>query len=128
MPGKFDTVPQLLAAIKRTVGLPNFSFREIKSSGKFEIVFGKYEGITFPSDEILMIIGFKGVRDERGTHIGYKMDTIANKLMQKDDTKVFMGKFSADLCAGKHLIFFYTNIIEHQYVGDAKAPLLRAVD
>ena len=43
MPGTFDTVPQLLATIKRTVDLPNFSFREIKSSGKFEIVFGKYE-------------------------------------------------------------------------------------
>ena len=41
MPGSFDTVPQLLASIKRTVGLPNFSFREIKSSGKFEIVVGK---------------------------------------------------------------------------------------
>ena len=70
MPGTFDTVPQLLATIKRTVGLPNFSFREIKSSGKFEIVFGKYEGITFPSDEIPSIIGFKGTPDGRGTHIG----------------------------------------------------------
>ena len=50
MPGTLDTVPQLLATIKRTVGLPNFLFREVKSSGKFENVFGKYEGITFPSD------------------------------------------------------------------------------
>ena len=128
MPGTFDTVTQLLATIKRTVGLPNFSFREIKSSGKFEIVFGKYEGITFPSDEIPSIIGFKGTPDGRGTHIGYKMDTIANKLMKKDDTKAFMGDFPADLCAGKHLIFIYTNIIEYQYVGDAKAPLLRVID
>ena len=128
MPGTFDTVPQLLATIKRTVGLPNFSFREIKSSGKFEIVFGKYEGNTFPSDEIPSIIGFKGTPDGRGTHIGYKMDTIANKLMKKDDNKAFMGDFPADLCAGKHLIFIYTNIIEYQYVGDAKAPLLRVID
>ena len=128
MPGTFDTVRQLLATIKRTVGLPNFSFREIKSSGKFEIVFGKYEGITFPRDEIPSIICFKGTPDERGTHIGYKMDAIANKLMKKDDTKAFMVDFPADLCAGKHLIFIYTNIIEHQYVGDAKAPLLRVID
>ena len=91
MPGTFDTVPQLLATIKRTVGLPNFSFREIKSSDKFEIVFGKYEEITFPSDEIPSIIGFKGTPDGRGTHIGYKMDTIASKLMKKDDTTAFMG-------------------------------------
>ena len=101
---------------------------KLKSSGKFEIVFGIYEGITFPSDEIPSIIGFKGVPDGRGTHMGYKMDTIANKLMQKEDTKAFMGDFSADLCAGKHLIFIYTNIIDHQYVGDAKAPLLRNID
>ena len=121
-------MPQLLANIKRTVGLPNFSFREIKGSGKFEIVFGNYEGITFPSDKIPSIIGFKGVPDGRGTHIGYKMDTIANKLMKKYVTKEFMGEFPADLCAGKHLIFIYTNIIEYQYVGDAKAPLLRVID
>ena len=128
MPGTFDTVPQLLATIKRTVGLPNFSFREIKSSGKFEIFFGKYEVITFPSDKIPSIIGFKGTPDGRGTHIGSKMYTIANKLMKKDDTKAFMGDIPADLCAGKHLIFIYTNIIEYQYVGDAKAPLLRVID
>ena len=88
LPGTFHRVPQLLATIKRTVGLPNFSLREVKSSGKFETVVGKYEGITFPSDEIPSIIGFKGVPDGRGTHIGYKMDTIANKLMKKDDTRL----------------------------------------
>ena len=48
--------------------------------------------------------------------------------MKKDDTKAFMGDFLADLCAEKHLIFIYTNIIEYQYVGDAKAPLLRVID
>ena len=111
MLGTFDTVPKLLATIKRTVGLPNFSFTEIKSSGKFEIVFGKCEGITFPSDEIPSIIGFKGVPDGRRTHIGYKMDRTANKLMKKDDTKAFMGDFPGDLRAWKHLIFMYTNIL-----------------
>ena len=39
-----------------------------------------------------------------------------------------MGGFPADLCAGKRLIFIYTNIIEYQYVGKAKAPLLRVID
>ena len=32
--GNFDNVNQLLGTIKRTVGLHNFSFREIKSTGK----------------------------------------------------------------------------------------------
>ena len=48
--------------------------------------------------------------------------------MTKDDTKALMGACPADLCTGKHLIFIYTNIIEYQYVGDAKAPLLRVID
>ena len=43
VPEIFDTVPQLLATIKRTVDLPNLSIREIKNSGKFEIGFAKYE-------------------------------------------------------------------------------------
>ena len=37
MTGNFDNINQLLGTIKRTVGLPNFSFREIKSTGKNEI-------------------------------------------------------------------------------------------
>ena len=129
MAGTYDTVAQLLATIKRTVGLPNFSFREIKSSGKYEIIFGKYEGITFPSEEIPSIIGFRGIPDGYGIHIGYKMiPTTANRLMKNDDTKAYYGDFPADLCAGKHFIFNYTNIIKYQYVGDAKAPLLRVID
>ena len=129
MTGNFDNVNQLLGTIKRTVGLPNFSFREIKSTGKYEIIFGKYEGITFPSEEIPSIVGFTGIPDGRGVHIGYKMGTVkSNKLMKSDETKAYFGDFPADLCAGKHLIFIYTNIIEYQYVGDAKAPLLRVID
>ena len=34
MTGNVDSVAQLLFTIKRTVGLPNFLFREIKSTGK----------------------------------------------------------------------------------------------
>ena len=66
MAGTYDTCDQLLATIKRTVGLPNFSFQEIKSSGKYEIIFGKYEGITFPTEEIHSIISFKCIPDGYG--------------------------------------------------------------
>ena len=67
--------------------------------------------------------------DGRGVQIGYKMGTAtSNKLMKSDETKAYFGEFPADLCAGKHLIFIYTNIIEYQYVGDAKAPLLLVID
>ena len=61
-------------------------------------------------------------------HIGYKMNPTANLIMKSDDTRAYYGEFPADLCAGKHLVFIYTNIIEYQYVGDVKAPLLRVID
>ena len=90
---------QLLATIKRTIGLPHFSFRELKSYGKYEILFGKYEGMTFISEEISSIIGFKGIPDGNGIHIGYKMIPNANRFMKSDDTKAYYGEFPADLCA-----------------------------
>ena len=52
----------------------------------------------------------------------------ANRFMKSDDTKAYYGEFSADLCAAKHLIFIYSNIIEYQYVGDTNAPLLGVID
>ena len=58
IPGTFDNVNQLLALFKRTARLPHFSFREIKNSRKYEILFGKHEGITFLSKEIPSILGF----------------------------------------------------------------------
>ena len=56
------------------------------------------------------------------------MNSNANRLMKSDETKAYYGEFPANFCAGKHLIFIYTNIIEYQYVGDIKAPLLRVID
>ena len=103
-------------------------FREIKSTGKNEISFGKYEGITSRSEEIPSIVDFTGIPNGRGVHIGCKMGTVtSNKLLKSDETKAYFGEFHADLCAGKHLIFIYTNVIEYQYVGDAKGPLLRVI-
>ena len=48
--------------------------------------------------------------------------------MKSDETKAYYREFPADLCAGKHLIFICTNIIEYQYFGNAMAPLLRVID
>ena len=56
------------------------------------------------------------------------MNTTADKVMKSDDTKAYYGELPADLLAGKHLIIVYANIIEYQYVSDAKAPLLRVID
>ena len=127
MPGTFDSVAQFLATVKRTVGLPHFSFREIKGFGKYEILLGKYEGNTFPSEEIPTIIGFEGITDGNGIHIGYRMNLNENRPMKSDDTKAYYGEFPADHCAEKHLISIYTNIFDYKYVGDTKAPILRVI-
>ena len=64
MTGNFDTVAQRLFTIKRTVGLPNFFFREIKSTGKYKTLSDKNEGITFPIEEIPSNVGFTGIPDK----------------------------------------------------------------
>ena len=128
IPGIIDNINQLLELIRRTAGLLHFSFGEVRNSGKYEILFGKHEGITFLSKEIPSILGFEGVPDGNGIHIGYKMNTTADKLMKSDETNAYYGELPADLLAGKHLIFVYANIIEHQYMVDANAPLLRVID
>ena len=48
--------------------------------------------------------------------------------MADDEEKTFADDYPFDLSAGKQLIFIYVNVIEHQYVGDTKAPLIRVID
>ena len=75
MTGNFDTVAQLRFTIKRTVGLPNFSFPESKNTGICEILFDRNEGITFPNEEIPSIVCFTGTPHRHVVQIGYKINT-----------------------------------------------------
>ena len=89
----------------------------------------KNEEITFPDNKIPSILGFNGIHDGSGYHIGYKMlDAFENLTMTEDEEKIFVGDYPFDLSAGKQLIFIYVNIIEYQYVGDTKNPLIRVID
>ena len=91
--------------------------------------FGKNEGITFPDEEIPSILGFEGIKDGSGTHIGYKMiDSFDNLALGDGEAKAFVADYPFDLLAGKQLIFVYSNIIEYQHIGDTKAPLIRIID
>ena len=90
---------------------------------------GKNGGIIFPSKENPSIIGFWSISDGYGVHMGYKMkSSTSNRLMKSNETAAHYGEFPVDLCSRNNLIFIYTNIIEYQYVGDTKAPLLRVRD
>ena len=74
-------------------------------------------------------MGFNGILDRHGVHIGYKMNTVtSNKLMKSDGTKACYGEFLADLCAQKHPILIYTTIFQYLFVGYAMASLLRVID
>ena len=118
MTGNFDNVDWVLSG--EQLDYP------ILSTGKNEIIFGKYEGIIFLSEEIARIVGFTGIPDELDVDIGYKRGTVtSNKLMKSDETQKHTLEISL---LGKHLTFIYTNIIEYQYVRDAKAPLLPVID
>ena len=59
----------------------------------------------------------------------FKVNPNANKLVKSDETKAHYGAFPAEFFYWKATCFLiYTNIIEYQYVGDTKAPLLRVID
>ena len=93
------------------------------------LFFGKNEGITFPDIEIPSILGFNGIDDGSGYHIGYKMlDIFDNLTMGGDEEKTFVGDYPFDLSAGKQLIFIYVNIIDYQYACDTKAPFIGVID
>ena len=108
---------------------PIFCFEKSRVLENTKKFFGKYEGTTFPSEEITSIVGFTGIPDGRGVHIGYKMGTVtSNKLTKSDETKAFFGEFPVIYARESTLFFFYTNIIEYQFVVDAKAPFFRFID
>ena len=118
-----------MRSLKPASGLPHFDYHFNKINGVLFLFFAKNEGITFPDNEIPSIVGFNGIHDGSGYHIGYKkLDTSENLTMADDEEKTFAGDHPFDLSAGKQLIFIYVNIIEYQYVGDNKAPLIRVID
>ena len=127
--GSYKNRDHLLRSLKTATGLPHFQYQFNKISGVLFLFFGKNEGIVFPDNEGPSISSFNGVHDGSGYHIGYKiLDTFENLTMADDEEKTFVGDYPSDLSAGKQLIFIYVNIIEYQYVGETKAPLIRVID
>ena len=48
--------------------------------------------------------------------------------MSDKDLELHKGDYPFDLLAGKQFMFVYIEIVEYQYVGDTKAPLIRVID
>ena len=92
---------------------------------KLVLKFGPNEGLSFEDEEVPSILGFKGIRDisNRGfIHIGYKSENAGNSLNRH------VGDFPVDITCGSQLIFVYIDIIEHQNVGDVRAPIIKIIE
>ena len=127
--GSYENRDHLFRSLKIATVLPHFDYQYNKINGILFLFFGKNEGITFPHNEIPSILGFNGIHDGSGYHIGYKMlDTFENLTMADEEEKAFAGDYPFDFFAGKQLIFIDVNIIKYQYISDTKAPLIRVID
>ena len=83
-----------------------------------------WESITFESPQILSILGFKGIGDGTGYHIGYKCSSQIHIPLTEQK---LVSDYPVDISSDIQLMFVYLDIIHHHIVGDAKAPLLRVL-
>ena len=84
-----------------------------------------WEVITFESPQIPSTLGFKGIRDGTGYHIGYKESSHIHSTLTSQN---LISDYPVDISAGTQMMFIYLDIINYQMVGDTKAPLLRVID
>ena len=87
--------------------------------------FGSNEGLSFEDEEVPSVLGFKGREDASHhifIHIGYKSENAGNSSNRHS------GDFPVDITCGSQLMFVYIDIIEHQNVGDVRAPIIKIID
>ena len=92
---------------------------------KLVLKFGPNEGLSFEDEEVPSILGFKGITDISNhgfIHIGYKSENAGNSL------NGHVGDFPVDITCGSQLIFVCIDIIEHQNVGDVRAPVIKIIE
>ena len=125
--GIYKNVFDLLNAVVQDTTLQRFEYIIDPVTDKLTLKFAAREGISFEDEEIPSILGFKLPRDFIGyRHVGYKMDT---QLYGQDNVpNEHTGIYPVDIACGSQLMFLYVDIIEHQYVGNVKAPILKIID
>ena len=123
--GLYDDVKKIINKINLKTELENFSY-DIDPITRHLLLWMHYwEENTFESPHILSILGFKGIRDQTGYQIGYKLSSQVHSIIT---TQNWISDYPVDMTAGTQLIFIYLDIIHYQIVGDTKAPLLRVID
>ena len=91
--GSIEKNDHLIKSWKTATGFPHFENQFIKISGVLFLFFGKNEGIFIRDNELPSTLGFNGIHDGSGYHIGYKMlKTFENLTMANDEEKTFAGR------------------------------------
>lgn len=121
--GIYRNVNDLLETISATTSLRRFGYMIDPITDKLTLEFAPREGISFEDEQIPSILGFELPLNGLGhRYLGYK-----NNLKEDAENK-HIGKYPVDIACGSQLIFLYVDIIEPQFVGDVKAPILKIID
>ena len=123
--GEYDKIEKLFNEINRKVDLDIFSYSIDPITKHLSIWMHYWEGVTFESPQIPSILGFKGIRDGTGYHIGYEESSHIHSTLTSQNR---ISDYPDDISAGTQMMFIYLDIIHYQIVGDNKAPLLRVID
>ena len=122
--GEYTSIDQILDEIRRKTELEKLDYVIDPITKHLSFWLHYWEGITFSSPQIPSLLGFKGVRDGSGYHIGYKQGSTKHSTFSTQD---LIADYPVDVCAGTQLMFIYLEI-HYQIVGDTKAPLLRVIE
>ena len=123
--GIYNSSEELLEEIFPIAQLKQFDYDFDTVTQKLVLKFGPNEGLSFEDEEVPSILGFKGIRDISNhgfIHIGYKSENAGNSFNRH------VGDFPVDITCGSQLIFVYIDIIEHQNVGDVRAPVIKIIE
>ena len=121
--GIYKNINDLLDTIADGTSLQRFNYNIDPITDKLTLEFAPREGISFEDEQIPSILGFQLPRDLFDyRHVGFKTAPYGN--VENKHT----GRYPVDIVCGSHIIFLYIDIIEHQFVGDVKAPVLKIID
>ena len=118
-------IEKIFNEINRKIDPDNISYSIDPITKHLSLWMHYWEGFTFESPQIPSILGFQGLRDGTGYHIGYKESTHIHSTLTSQN---LISDFPVDISAGTQMMFIYLGIIRYQIVGDTKAPLLRVID
>ena len=123
--GVYDESEKIFNEINRKIDLDNISYSIDPITKHLSMWMHYWEGITFESPQIPSILGFKGLRDGTGYHIGYKESSHIHSTLTSQN---LISDYPVDISAGTQMMFIYLDIFRYQIVDDTKAPLLRVID